>query len=126
MHKILDPIILFLIVIFSVVYFNIHIEQFGLHEKLFSMPIEIEQNWDYLIWVIFSIMTIDVYLKYRKIRNWKIFIKKHWVEILMLALIPLFSAFKIVKFSLKIIKTLKMTKSGFKISHLIHKIRKSK
>jgi hypothetical protein len=126
MHKILDPVVLVLIIIFSIVYFNIHVEQFGFHEKLFSLPVEIEHNWDYVIWIIFSIMVVDIYLKYKQIGSWKVFIKKHWLEVLMLVLIPLFSAFKIIKFSLKLVKTLKMTKSGFKISHLIHKIRKSK
>ncbi|MGI0011035.1 MAG: hypothetical protein ACREAE_06525 [Nitrosopumilaceae archaeon] len=70
-------------------------------------------------------MAVDIYLKYKAVGNWKVFLKKHWLEVLMLVLIPVFSTFKIIKFALKVIKPLKMTKSGFKVVHLVKKIRKS-
>lgn len=122
MNKILDVIVLVLIVVYSIEYLNIHYDQFGLHEKILSISPEIEHNWDVLLWIIFGIMSLDVYLKYKKTGNWKIFLKKYWLEVIMLVLIPVFSAFKIIKFAVKIVKTLKMTKSGFKVVHLTKKI----
>jgi hypothetical protein len=59
---------------------------------------------------------------YLEIRNTKHFIKKYWLEIIMLVLMPIFVGFKILKITIKIIKQIKIMKTGFK---LFKKIKKS-
>jgi hypothetical protein len=52
------------------------------------------------------------------------FVKKHWLDIAMLALMPLFAGFKIAKMSVKLVKGAKMAKSGFKAAKGAKKIYK--
>jgi hypothetical protein len=52
-------------------------------------------------------------------------LKKHWLDIVMLLLIPVFAGFKVAKLSINLVKSLKMTKSGFKAVHSAKKIRKT-
>lgn len=63
---------------------------------------------------VLAVLAVDIYLKYRKLRDPEEFVKKHWLDIAMLALMPLFAGFKVAKMSIKLVKGAKMAKSGFK------------
>jgi membrane-bound acyltransferase YfiQ involved in biofilm formation len=93
-------------------------EFFGLHA---SLPYE--KFLETIPWVIFVVLAVDIYIKYRRVGEWRVFLRKHWVDLLMIALIPFFMVFKFVKLSLKIYKALKITKTGAKILHAVKKLK---
>jgi hypothetical protein len=123
LYKLFDLAIVAMLVIFFTGYVSIHSNLFGL-ERPFQVSKEIEDFWEVFSWMIFAALIIDVSLKYKKINNPKLFLKKHWLDITMLSLIPIFAGFKIAKLSINLVKSLKMTKSGFKVIHSAKKIRK--
>lgn len=100
--------------VFFAGYLNIHADLIGLQESPVPVEKEVEEFWEWLTWAVFGVLGLDLYLKYRKIRNPKEFVKKHWLDILMLAFLPLFAGFKLAKIAVKVIKGAKLTKSGFK------------
>jgi len=97
---------------------------FGLSEPLIPIPYEWKFFFDIMIWLLVSLLMIDLTLKYKKTKNPKKFIKKYWIDILMLILIPVFSVFKSLKIGLSIVKQLKTAKMGAKIAHKTKKISK--
>lgn len=109
-----DIFVSLLVMVFFAGYFNIHAGLIGLKESPVPVGKEVEEFWEWLTWAVFGILGLDLYLKYRKTSNPKEFVRKHWLDILMLALLPLFAGFKIAKIAVKAIKGAKLTKSGFK------------
>ena len=124
LYKIFDLSIVAMLVIFFAGYVSIHSNLVGM-ERPFPVSKEIEEFWEVFSWMIFAALVVDVGLKYRKINNPKLFLKKHWLDIVMLSLIPVFAGFKIAKLSINLVKSLKMTKSGFKVIHSAKKLRKT-
>ena len=59
------------------------------------------------------LLSFELFLKYMKVRDWKKFLKKYWLDVAMIILIPVFSGIKIIK-ALKIAKKIKIVKYGFK------------
>ncbi|MBT8173066.1 MAG: hypothetical protein HKO48_05045 [Nitrosopumilus sp.] len=88
----------------------------------------ISQDWklffDVLIWPLVGLLIFDLILKYRKTKDPKKFVKKYWIDIIMLILIPTFAAFKFFKIGLSIVKKLKTVKMGTKVVHKTKKISK--
>jgi hypothetical protein len=111
--------------VFFAGYINIHADLIGLKASPVPVPHEVEEFWEWLTWIVFSALALDIYLKYRKVRNPREFLKKHWLDLLMLALLPLFAGFKIAKMSIKLVKGAKMAKSGFKAYQGAKKIQKA-
>lgn len=103
-----------LLILFFLGYLNIHAEIIGLQWSLVPLSKDVEEFWDIFGWVVFGAIVLDVYIKYRKVRDPKVFLKKHWLDILMLVLWPVFSGLKLAKISVKLVKGLKLTKSGYK------------
>ena len=114
MQKAFDVFASALLIAFFAGYINIHSDLVGLHERPIPVGNEAEEFWEWLAWGVFVVLAVDIYLKYRKVRDPKEFVKKHWLDIAMLALMPLFAGFKIAKMSIKLVKGAKMAKSGFK------------
>lgn len=77
---------------------------------------------DIIFWLLVGLLTLELIIAYLKIRNTKSFLKKYWLEIIMLVLMPIFVGFKILKVSLKIVKQVKIGKTVFK---LFQKMKKS-
>ncbi|WP_162858662.1 hypothetical protein [Candidatus Nitrosotenuis aquarius] len=113
--KSLDFVLLAMAIVYFVGFVSFHPESLLLKEAPYHIPHEYEIYFEVLLWVFFGLLVLDLYLKYKKLNDWRLFLNKHWHEIVMLALIPFLTAFKIVKFSVKLVKTLKASKSGFKI-----------
>jgi hypothetical protein len=124
MYRIFDLSIVAMVVIFFAGYVCIHSNLVGI-ERPFPVSKELEEFWEAFSWLIFAALVVDVGLKYRKINDPKMFLKKHWLDIVMLLLIPVFAGFKVAKLSINLVKSLKMTKSGFKVIHSAKKIQKT-
>jgi len=123
-YKLLDFSILVIVTIFFVGVLAFDYSIFGLSEPLIFIPYEWKFFFDVLIWPLVSLLIIDLALKYKKTKNPKKFIKKYWIDIVMLILIPIFSAFKSFKIGIKIVKQLKTAKMGAKAAHKSKKISK--
>lgn len=124
LEKILDFTILGLAIVYFVGFLSFYPDSVFLKEALYDIPREYEIHFEYVLWAFFSLLILDLYLKYKKLNNWKLFLKKHWHEIVMLALIPFLAVFKIAKVAIKIVKTMKASKSGFKVFYKAKKASK--
>ena len=124
--KILDLIILVLTSLFFIGLLAFEYHAFGLENPILPIPDKFKEFFEFLIWPILTLLTLDLVLKYRKIKNPKKFVKKYWIDILMLVLIPIFSIFKFLKIGLSVIKQLKTVKMGAKIFHKTKKISQKK
>lgn len=124
LEKILDFTILGLAIVYFVGFLSFYPDSVFLKEALYDIPREYEIHFEYVLWAFFLLLILDLYLKYKKLNNWKLFLKKHWHEIVMLALIPFLAVFKIAKVAIKIVKTMKASKSGFKVFYKAKKASK--
>lgn len=124
MGRAFDVFVSVLVMFFFAGYLNIHSDILGLAQDPIPVAEEVEEFWEYFAWAVFGVLALDIYLKYRKVRDPKLFLKKHWLDILMLCMMPLFAGFKAAKLSIKLVKGLKMAKSGFKAAHGARKLRK--
>jgi len=113
--KVLSFVTFSLIVIFIFGLVNIEYSALGISEPLFAITEQIIIIFDIIFWAIVGLLTLELLIAYLKIRNAKSFVKKYWLEIIMLVLMPVFMGFKILKISLKIIKQVKIGKTVFKL-----------
>jgi hypothetical protein len=117
-----DVLVSVLVMVFFAGYLNIHSEILGLEHDPIPVSKEVEEFWEYFTWAVFGVLALDIYLKYREVRDVRLFLRKHWLDILMLCLLPLFAGFKVAKMSIKVVKGLKMAKSGFKAAQRARKL----
>jgi hypothetical protein len=114
LKKAFDIFVSLLVIVFFAGYLSIHSGLLGLEESPIPVGKQGEEFWEWLTWAVFAMLGLDLYLKYRKVRNPKEFVRKHWWDILMIAFLPLFAGFKIAKIAVKVVKGAKLAKSGFK------------
>ena len=127
LYKILDFAIIAIGLTFFVGIISFEYGTIGFSEPLLSLPYESKQFFDVLIWPLIILLVFDLTLKYYHVKDPKKFVKKYWMDIVMLALIPIFSAFKFLKIGVSIIKKLKTVKMGTKVAHKTKKmVKKSK
>ncbi len=124
LEKLLDFVLLAMAAVYFVGFVSFHPESLLLKEAPYHIPHEYEIYFEVLLWIFFGLLVLDLYLKYKKLNDWKLFLRKHWHEIAMVVLIPFLSMFKIAKISVKLVKTLKASKSGFKIFYKAKKASK--
>jgi predicted small integral membrane protein len=124
--KILDVIILVLSILFFIGLLAFEYHSFGLEHPILPIPDKFKDFFEFLIWPIIVLLTLDLVIKYRKINDPKKFAKKHWIDIVMLALIPVFFIFKFLKIGINIVKQFKTAKMGAKIFHKTKKISQKK
>ncbi|WP_428324610.1 hypothetical protein [Nitrosopumilus sp.] len=124
-YKVLDFTIIAIGLMFFVGVVSFEFNTIGFSEQLLQIPYELKQFFDVLIWPLVILLVIDLTLKYHKVKDPKKFVKKYWIDIVMLALIPLFSAFKFFKIGLSLVKKLKALKMGTKVAHKTKKIAQS-
>ncbi|EPA06496.1 hypothetical protein [Candidatus Nitrosarchaeum limnium] len=120
--KILSFVNFSLIIVFIFGLINIEHSSLGIPEPLIEITDQTMIFFDIIFWTIVGLLALELVIAYLKIRDTKMFVKKYWLEIIMLVLMPIFVGFKILKISLKIIKQIKVGKTVFK---LFHKIKKS-
>ncbi|MBM2852886.1 MAG: hypothetical protein HW420_1433 [Candidatus Nitrosotenuis sp.] len=119
-----DFSLLVMVIVYFIGFLSFHPQSLFLKESPFHIPHEYEIYFEVLLWAIFGLLAVDLYFKYKKLDNWKLFLKKHWHDIIMLGLIPFLTAFKIAKISVSMVKTLKASKAGFKILYKAKKASK--
>ncbi len=114
-----------LIVIFFFLLINIEHSALGISTPLFKITDNILVIVDIIFWLIVGLMILELLVAYLEIRNTKSFIKKFWLEIILLVFMPVFVGFKMLKITLKLVKQIKISKTGFKIfQKLLKKSRK--
>ncbi|MCA9820765.1 MAG: hypothetical protein KC440_08610, partial [Nitrosarchaeum sp.] len=69
----------------------------GLDEPIVEIPIQIQQASNIALYVMLAMLSAELILKYMKIRNMRQFLKKYWLDVTMVILIPVFSGIKIFK-----------------------------
>lgn len=113
--KLFDFSLAIIAVTYFVGFLSFHPDSLFLKEAPYNIPNEYEVYFETLLWIFLTLLAFDLYLKYRNLNNWSLFLKKHWHEIAMFALIPFLTILKAVKISVKLVKILKASKSVFKV-----------
>ena len=121
-YKILDLTILILVSVFFIGMLGSDFPTLGIDKPILSISDEWKTSIDSLIYPIIVLLAMDLALKYRKTNDRKKFVKKYWIDILMLILIQIFSTFKFLNLGLGIVKKLKTAKMGVKIAHKTKKM----
>ena len=104
-----------LILIFFFGLINIEHTALGISEPLFPITEEIKTIFDIIFWIIVILLILELVVAYLEIKNPRKFVRKYWLEIILLVLMPVFVGFKAMKISLKLVKQIKISKTGFKI-----------
>jgi hypothetical protein len=85
---------------------------------------KIKKTTEILLLILVILFILDLYVKYRKAENWKVFFIKNWFDIITLGLIPIFSILKMLKIAISLVKQLKILKVFTKIIHKSKKLSK--
>ncbi|MHA7647527.1 hypothetical protein [Nitrosopumilus sp. S4] len=115
---------LILVLFFGLI--NIEHSALGIPEPLFKITEQVKIFFDVLFWIIVGLLILELLVAYLEIRNTKSFIRKYWLEIILLVFMPVFVGFKVLKISFKILKQIKVSKTGFKIFQKLSKKSKIK
>ena len=110
-----------LVIIYLAGLINLEYKVLGLEHPFFTITENYVLVLDVIFWVIVGLFSVELFISYLKVRNSKEFLRKYWLEIVLLVLMPIFVGFKLLKITLKIVKQIKIGKTVFKI---IHKIKK--
>ena len=122
----LEYVILFLVIFYFVVLFFSEYKAIGLESPIVEIPHQLKQINEVVLYLMLGLLSFELLLKYMKVRNWRIFLKKYWLDVAMVILIPVFSGIKIIK-ALKLAKKIKVAKYGFKAADKTQKkVRKKK
>jgi hypothetical protein len=124
LSKFADISVLILLVIFFLGFLAFDYEIFGLHEQIITIPHDMEVYFEFVPWIIFIVLVFDLFLKYLIVeKNLKIFFQHYWLDVVMVALIPILLPLKFMKMTVKSFKIIKTGKSGYKANQKIGKIR---
>jgi hypothetical protein len=123
--KVVDIVVLGLLIVFFIGFLGFEYELLGLDHEIISIPHETEAYFEIIPWIIFGMLIFDLYLKYIIVgRNLKLLLTHHWLDISMTALIPVLLPLKFIKVTLKLFKTAKATKFGYKVFQKVKKMLK--
>ena len=103
----------FWLVIFFIGLFAFDSDIFGYDEPILAIPQDWEDPWEIISWIIWVVFVVDLYFKYRRAENWKVFFRQRstWIDIILL--IPFFRIFRVFRL-LRLLKTLKVSRVGMK------------
>lgn len=122
----LEFTILALVLFYFVVLFFSEYQTLGLKNPIIEISPLIKQIADMALYLMLALLTFELVLKYMKIRNWRKFLRKHWLDVAMVILIPIFSGIKILK-TVGLVKKIKIAKYGIKAADKTQKkIRKNR
>ena len=122
----LEYTILSLVIFYFVVLFFSEYKTLGLEYPIIEIPQQLKQINEIVLYGMLSLLSFELLLKYMKVRNWRVFLKKYWLDVAMVILIPVFSGIKVLK-AIKLAKKAKIAKYGFKaVDKTQKKIRKKK
>lgn len=115
-EKLVEYSILSLSMVYFVLFILFDTHSMGIDDLLPKFE-NFDIYFDIILWSIFVVMIPDLMIKYLHSENWKVFLKKNWIDILFFVLIPLFAglrALKILQFATQL-KSIKMLKSLLKV-----------
>ena len=104
---------LLLVVFYFTVLFFSGYDALGLEKPIIDIPKQVKEINEIVLGVMLGLLSFELLLKYIKIGDWKEFLKKNWLDISMVILIPIFAGIKILK-TIKVVKKIKILKYGFK------------
>lgn len=113
---------LILIYLFGLI--NIEHDALGFSKSLFPITEQTIVFFDIIFWAIVALLTFELIVAYLDVRNPEVFVRKYWLEIILLVLMPIFVGIKAMKLSLKLAKQIKISKTGFKIFQKLKKCKK--
>jgi hypothetical protein len=118
-----DLIIFILLILFFVGFLSFDYETFGLKDSFIQTPEEYKPYFEILPWILFFLLVLDLTIKFKLVEgNIRYFMKKYWLDIALTILIPIIFPLKFVKPALKIYKSTKFVKSGYKLIQKYDKI----
>lgn len=122
-----DLAIFALLILFVIGFLSYDNDVFGMSESIIPIPKEYKVYFEFIPWLLFLLLSIDLFIKYLYVgRDLTYFLKKYWIDILLTILIPVLFPLKLIKPSVKIYKSTKFIKSGYKIFQKYDKIFKLK
>lgn len=118
-----DLAIFILLILLVIGFLSYDYDVFGLGEPIIQLSKEYKVYFEFIPWFLFLLLSIDLFIKYLYVgRDLKYFLKKYWIDILLTVLIPVLFPLKFIKPSVKIYKSTKFVKSGYKIFQKYDKI----
>lgn len=112
--------------IFFIGLVNIEHSALGFTDPFFPITDQFKTLIDVIFWIIVGLLALELVVAYLEIRDTKQFLKKYWLEIILLVLMPIFVGFKALKITIKIVKQIKISKTGFKLFQKLKKSKKQK
>lgn len=123
----LDIVVLLMASLLAILFVSYDYDLFGMKNPPYVLPMELKLIYDYLPWTLFIVLLIDLAVKYKMTGfNHFEFLGKYWMDILLTMLIPLLFPIKFAKPIVKVYKSSKLIKSGFKIYQKYFKVFGSK
>ena len=122
-----DLAIFALLILLVIGFLSYDYDVFGMSESIIPIPKEYKVYFEFIPWLLFLLLSVDLFIKYLYVgRDLRYFLKKYWIDILLTILIPVLFPLKLIKPSVKIYKSTKFIKSGYKIFQKYDKIFKLK
>ena len=122
----LEYLILSTVIFYFTVLFFSEYKALGLESPIVEIPQQLKQANEVVLYVMLGLLSFELFLKYMKVRDWRVFLKRYWLDVAMVILIPVFSGVKILK-AFKLAKKIKVAKYGFKAADKTRKkIRKGR
>ena len=118
-----DLTIFILLILFFVGFLSFDYETFGFKDSIIQTPEGYKPYFEMLPWVLFFLLALDLTIKFKLVEgNIRYFMKKYWLDIALTILIPIIFPLKFIKPALKIYKSTKFVKSGYKLFQKYDKI----
>ena len=118
-----DLAIFALLILLVIGFLSYDYDVFGMSESIIPIPKEYKVYFEFIPWLLFLLLSIDLFIKYLYVgRDLTYFLKKYWIDILLTILIPVLFPLKLIKPSVKIYKSTKFVKSGYKLFQKYDKI----
>jgi hypothetical protein len=118
-----DLCIFILLVLFFIGFVSFDYEIFGLKDSFLHIPEGYKTLFEVLPWIVFLLLIIDLTIKFKLVGgDLRYFVKKYWIDIILTILIPILFPLKFIKPALKIYKSTKFVKSGYKLIQKYDKI----
>ena len=123
--KIADLIVIGIVFLILIGLLAFDYQYFNFDEQIIKIPYNSKIYFDLLPWILFGVLVVDLYFKFRLTGDWNRFIRLNWMDITMVLLIPFLFPLKFVKLFIKPYKMINAGKYSIKSYQKIYKIIKS-
>jgi hypothetical protein len=123
--KIADLIVIGIVFLILIGLLAFDYQYFNFNEQIIKIPYNSKIYFDLLPWILFGVLVVDLYFKFRLTGDWNRFIRLNWMDITMVLLIPFLFPLKFVKLFIKPYKMINAGKYSIKSYQKIYKIIKS-